>query len=475
MEKKRKTNKKQKMFSTADGKPDWVSRGIGIGFVIAALATAYFAFSFVRDIIRSTDLFQLGGVAIVDNGSDTTQGDTAGGSTSNTTSGQIAVDVEEVDFTERINVLILGLDYRDWQANEGPPRSDSMIVATIDPVAKTASLLSVPRDLWVNIPGFGQDKINAAYFQGEANRLPGGGPDLAVKTVEEFLGIDIQYYAQIDFTAFVQFVDYIGGIKVEVPTTIKLEFIGSLNDKIVEPGRYTFDGAYALAYIRNRHEGDGDFARAARQQQVILAIRDQLLRADVQRMLFSNPKGIWDIFSENIQTNIPFVDAFNLGKLALQINADQIHQYVISPPEYVAYDYSPDGRDILKPITQNIRILRDEIFTPIGITGAVGGDPTQLMQSEAANVGVYNGSSVEGLAGSTETFLKGRGVTVTDVGNADLVNSTTIYDYTGNPYTVSYLVDTMGIDPTRIFNSFDPNSAVDVAVVVGNDWQIPQQ
>ena len=131
----------------------------------------------------------------------------------------------------------------------------------------------------------------------------------------------------------------------------------------------TLDGAIALAYARNRSEGDGDFSRAQRQQQVILAIRDQLVRRDVQRMIFSNPKGIWDIFSENIQTNIPFMDAFNLGMLALQIDPERIKSYVISPPDYVSHAYSPDGKSILKPLTQNIRILRDEIFTPSGITG----------------------------------------------------------------------------------------------------------
>lgn len=478
MEKKRKTNKKsnQPANTSASKKPDWVTRGIGIGFIIAALATAYFAFSFIRDIIRSTDIFQLGGVAIVEENPDSPED---GQPASNVpSSGQIAVnDIEEIDFSGRINVLVLGLDYRDWQANEGPPRSDTMILATIDPVGKTAALLSIPRDLWVNIPGFGQDKINAAYFLGEGNRLPGGGPELAVKTVEEFLGIDIQYWAQIDFTAFVQFVDYIAGVKIDVPTPIELEFIGSMQDKILEPGRQTLDGAYALAYIRNRKEGDGDFSRAQRQQQVILAIRERLLRADIQAKIFTNPKGVWDIFSENIQTNVPFTDAYSLGKLALQINAEQIQTYVLAPPEYVTFAYSPDGRDILKPITQNIRILRDQIFTPIGIGGpsAVGGDPNALMQAEAARVGVYNGSAVGGLAGDTEAYLNGLNVNVVDVNNAEQVTYTTIYDYTGNPYTVAYLVNLMGIQNTRIFNTYDPNSSVDVAVVVGSDWQIPQQ
>ncbi len=472
MEKKSKSKNRFKIFTstTPDGKPDWVSRGIGIGFILAALATAYFAFGVVRDIIRTTDMFQLGGVAISDGNTGTSED---GSTTENiTSSGQINVeDIPEVDFTSRINVLIMGLDYRDWEAGNGPPRSDTMMLATIDPVAKTAALLSIPRDLWVNVPGFGQNKINTAYFLGEANRLPGGGPELAVKTVEEFLGIDVHYWAQVDFNAFSQFVDYVGGVKIEVPTRIKLEFIGTSKEKYLEPGRQVLDGAYALAYIRNRSEGDGDFSRAQRQQQVVLAIRNQLLRSDIQLMIFSNPRGVWDIFSENIQTNIPFLDAFSLGKLALQINAEEIKQYVISPPEYVTFDYSPDGLDILKPITQNIRILRDEIFTPVGITGpgVVGSDPATLMLSEAANVGIYNGSSIGGIAAETETYLKGLQVNVTEVGNADLV----IYDYTGNPYTVSYLVNMMGIQETRIFNSYDPNSAVDVAVIVGNEWQIP--
>ncbi|MGD2027249.1 MAG: LCP family protein [Anaerolineales bacterium] len=479
MKEKRRTKRRFSFIKTTpEGRsPDWVSIGIAIGFLLAALATAFFAFSFVRDIIRSTDIFQLGGVSLVEGG-DPSNPDAGDGSGGDSSSGQISVeDIDEVDFTSRINVLVLGLDYRDWEQDGGPARSDTMVLATIDPVGKTASLLSIPRDLWVNVPGFGQNKINAAYFLGESNRLPGGGPELAAKTVEEFLGIEVHYWAQVDFTAFVQFVDYIGGVKLTVDQPIKLEFIGTSDEKYLQPGRQTLDGAYALAYARNRSEGDGDFSRAQRTQQVILAIRNQFVRKDVQRLMFSNPKGIWDIFSQNIQTNIPFLDAFSLGKIALQINPEQISQHIIAPPDYVTHAFSPDGLTILKPITQNIRIMRDQIFTPIGITGpgAVGADPEVLMQSEAARVGVYNGSNVSGLAGATEQFLNTLQVQVTDVGNSDAVPSTTIYDYTGNPYTVQYLVDLMGIQKTRIFNSYDPNSAVDVAVVVGNEWQVPQQ
>jgi hypothetical protein len=133
--------------------------------------------------------------------------------------------------------------------------------------------------------------------------------------------------------------------------------------------------------------------------------------------------------------------------------------------------------EILKPITNQIRVLRDEMFTTSTLVGpvATGADSTQLMMEEAATVAVYNGSVVSGLAGATEQYLIGLGVNVVEVGNADLVPSTTIYDYTGNPYTLQYLVDLFGIENTRIFNSFDPDSTVDVAVILGSEWVVPTE
>ncbi len=471
---RRKSEDKQKT-KTLSQPSSRMMKILGGALVISALITGFLAFRFVRDIVRSTDLFQLGGVSISEGQSEGT-GDSSLPQ-DQTNSGSILVEEPEIDFTSRINVLVMGLDYRDWEADEGPSRTDSMMLLTLDPVSKTAGMLSIPRDLWVNIPGYGQNKINNAYFLGEANRLPGGGPELAARTVEEFLGIEIHYWAQIDFTAFVQFVDYIGGVKLDIQYPIKLSLIGTKKNVRLEPGRQTLTGEIALAYARNRSEGEGDFSRAQRQQEVALALRGQLLRPDVQKIFFGNPRGIWDIFSQNIHTNIPFIDAFNLGKLALQINPEQISQKVIAPPEYVAPATSPDGLSILKPITQNIRILRDEIFTPSGIVGpgAVGADPAVLMQSEAASLGIYNGSTINGLAGLTEEYLRDLNVNVVDVGNGERVPSTTIYDYTGNPYTVQYLVNLMGIQQTRIFNSYDPTSTIDVAIVLGDDWQVPSQ
>lgn len=473
------TSKKQTASKANLRQPDTLMKILIGAFILSGLVTAFFAFRFVREFISTTDVFQLGGVAI--NPSSGDDQETADGleppPPAEMTTGSLNLDQIDVNFNERINVLVMGLDYRDWEADEGPARTDTMMVLTIDPVAKTAAMLSIPRDLWVNVPGYGQNKINTAYFLGEANRLPGGGPELASRTVEEFLGIEIHYWAQVDFTAFVQFVDYIGGVKLDIQEPITLDLIGKERNEHLDPGVVTLDGALALAYARNRSEGDGDFSRARRQQEVIMSIRGQLIRRDVQRLIFSNPKGIWDIFSQNIQTNIPFLDALSLGKLALQVNPEQIGQHVIAPPDQVTFATSPDGLNILKPITQNIRIMRDDIFTPVGLVGpaAAGEDLGSLVQAEQARLGIYNGSSVSGLAGDTQTYLESINIPVTEVGNGQSVPSTTIYDYTGKPYTVQYLVGLFGIQNTRIFNSYDPNSPIDVGIVLGNDWKIPSQ
>ncbi len=240
-------------------KPDKIMLILGGALILSALVTAFFAFRFVRGIISETDIFQLGGLAVQPPAADDPEADQTASEEVNT--GSLNADVEQIDFSDRINFLLMGLDYRDWEADKGgPARSDTMIVFTIDPVGKTAAMLSIPRDLWVNVPGYGQNKINTAYFLGEANRLPGGGPELATKTVEEFLGIDIHYWAQVDFTAFVQFIDYIGGIKMDIQYPITLEMIGTEKKEELFPGRQTLSGGIALAYARNRYEGDGDFS-----------------------------------------------------------------------------------------------------------------------------------------------------------------------------------------------------------------------
>src|SRR5258706_3792125 len=235
------------------------------------------------------------------------------------------------DGASRINVLIIGLDYRDYLANDGPPRSDTMIVLTIDPLTKTAGMLSIPRDMWVNIPGFGYSRINTAYSSGEGSKLPGGGPELARKTVEQFLGVPIQYYAQIDFGTFVKFIDLIGGIDIDNQEDLRLDPVGSGKDKIILKccGIRHLNGEKTLAYVRFRKDKEGDVARAQRQQRVILGIRNVVLAPENFGVLLGKAQQFYEEFSSGIKTNMPFNTALQLGVLARDIPVESIKQGVI--------------------------------------------------------------------------------------------------------------------------------------------------
>src|SRR5215207_11406888 len=189
------------------------------------------------------------------------------------------------DGASRITILIIGLDFRDYMANQGAPRSDTMILLTIDPLTKTAGMLSIPRDMWVNIPGFGYSRINTAWTLGRGSKLPGGGPTLAMKTVSHFIGVPVDYYVQVDFDTFVDFIDLIGGVDIYNDETLILDPMAHGKDfpkvKLTCCGMRHLNGSKALAYARCRHaeQGckDGDIGRAKRQQKVIFGIRDKVL------------------------------------------------------------------------------------------------------------------------------------------------------------------------------------------------------
>src|SRR6266496_6845507 len=136
------------------------------------------------------------------------------------------------DGASRINILFVGLRGGDPTEADCPFCTDTLILLTVDPNTKTAGMLSIPRDMWVNIPGFGYSRINTAYASGEGSKLPGGGPELARKTVEQFIGVPIQYYAQVDFSTFASFIDEIGGIEIYNDENLRLDPVGVGKDKI---------------------------------------------------------------------------------------------------------------------------------------------------------------------------------------------------------------------------------------------------
>ncbi len=272
-----------------------------------------------------------------------------------------AVEPQPWSGVDRVTVLIMGLDERDLLARQGPGRTDSMMVISYDPLTQQASMLSIPRDLYVEIPGFGHDRINTAYPKGEASRLPGGGPALAMQTVESLIGVPIQYYMIIQFSAFERMIDEIGGIDVLVPERIKISPIGR-QSLWLEAKAYHLDGAEALAYARARSGPQGDFGRARRQQQVALAILDRLLSIDVIPTLFARAPILYQELSRGIQTNLTLDQMVSLGWAAYRIPRDRIHSGVIAPPSMVGFHTLPGGANVLRPVPDQIRLLRDQLF-----------------------------------------------------------------------------------------------------------------
>lgn len=379
---------------------------------------------------------------------------------------------EPWDGAERITILVMGLDYRDWSAGEGPARTDTMILFTIDPVSKTAGMMSVPRDLWAVIPGFTPNKINTAYYFGELYKVPGGGPALAMRTVEQTIGVPIDYYAQIDFNAFIRFIDLIGGVKIDVPEAIRVDPLGEDTiPKNIKPGVQTLPGIIALAYARERHAPGGDFARSQRQQQIIIGIRDRILEFDLLPGLVAKAPQIYAELSTGINSNLSLNDALRLAVLALQIDKANIQRGVIGE-QHIVYGRSPDDLAILIPIPDKIRALRDEIFTSSSALGPLtAGNAEERMAAEAARISLQNGTSSAELGSNTQNHLSALGANVIELRSAEAAYSqTVIIDHTGNPFTLAYLAGWMGVSNARIVHDFNPNSSVDVEVKLGSDW-----
>jgi LCP family protein required for cell wall assembly len=388
------------------------------------------------------------------------------------------------DGASRVNILVMGYDYGNWSADRGCPcRTDTMIVFTIDPLSHTAGMLSVQRDIWANIPNFGYFKINTANYLGDLYKLPGGGPELARKTVENFLGIPIQYYVLLDFTSFQTMIDTIGGVDVNVPAEIIVDPIGEHNTTTLQPGMQHLDGPLALAYARMRHTENDDIDRSGRQQQVILAVRDKLLQPGNFLNLISKAKPLYDQLSGGIKTNLPFNDALQLAVLAIGIPLNQIQSHVIDYTMVAPGQVTVDGQmqAILKPFPDKIRAMVDQVFGSGSMKPMATGDPAQLMQQEAARVIVVNASGVDGIASRTSDYLKAQGMNVINFGNISdnpdkyyyppLPERTMLIVHSGKPYAMEYLRTLMKFSAQNQFVvDFDPNAPADIILAVGADW-----
>jgi LCP family protein required for cell wall assembly len=391
------------------------------------------------------------------------------------------------DGGSRINILFVGLRGGDPIKEDCPFCTDTLILLTVDPTTKTAGMLSIPRDMWVNIPGFGYSRINTAWTLGRGSRLPGGGPALTMKTVSHFIGVPVDYYVQVDFDTFVDIIDLIGGVDIYNDETIVLDPMSHGTDfgkvKLTCCGMRHLNGTTALAYSRCRHieQGckDGDIGRAKRQQKVIFGIREKVLKPENFANLMGQAPRLYDLFSAGIHTNMSLDDAIKLAMLVKDIPRGNIKNGVIdtSMLSYGMVILGGQDASIMKPLPDKIRLLRDEIFTSSGPTSPIAqGDPISLMQADHARVRVLNGTMTKRLDERTANYLTQQGILVTDVGTTKAQSRTTIILYSPKLYTMRFLVTIFGITRNaQILIKPDPTQLVDIEVWLGSDWskQIP--
>lgn len=413
--------------------------------------------------------------------------------------GITGVPLPDYEQQERVNILLLGIDKRP---DEVYSRTDTMILVTVDPNAKTAGMLSIPRDLWVSIPGYNEDRINKAYYFGEQNGYPGGGPALAMKTVQINLGVPVHFYIEVDFDGFRQIVDTLGGIDIHVPETINDPTFPDNNYGVdpfyIEAGDHTLDGYNALRYARTRATPGSDFSRAKRQQAVLLAIKDKALQLN---MIPKIPE-LWNTMAGTVETDLQLVDILELAQLADEIQPDQIKTAVIDSNYTYDYIVPETGAQVLIPYRDKIGQLIDEMFAesapPEGPSQAQV-EALQTAQAQAraqeieqnaqrqeeikaflsqeeAKLVVQNGTNISGLASQTAQFLNQQGFNIIQFGPAD----TTTYPHTvivvydeSKVYTLQVLVALFEVAEENIRPSPNLKSDVDFRVIIGSDFNLP--
>ena len=388
-----------------------------------------------------------------------------------------APEVESWNDPRQIRILLMGIDQRTF-VNEtvAPAKTDTMIVVNVDPIRKTAGLISFPRDLWVSIPNFLPARLNTANSRGEESNYPGGGgPALAMETINANFGIPVQYFIMVNFDVFERVVNLIApqGVEICVDQEIRDpkypdEGYGTINVEF-DPGCQRLDGTRLLQYARTRSTEGGDFDRARRQQQTLDALRAELLSAGGIRNFIAQIPALWAELSGSYRTNLTLEQIIQLGGLITEIPRDSI-SFAVVDADYVNFGLSPDGtQEVLFPNTSRINDLIQRVFYPqIEVTEA---DLLTRSNAENASIYVYNGTDISGLATRTQEWLTGRGVTVSSVGNLpDIGNEpTTIRYYNGERWTAQYMAQLLGLPPERIAPGTDGVVATGVVVVAGPD------
>jgi len=372
----------------------------------------------------------------------------------------------------RVNILVLGVG---GPGHEGPDLSDTILLASIDPTNNQTAMLSIPRDLWVQIPGYGSQKINAAFAYGKQNSKAKDeagktkdGLALVEKTITTVIGVPIHYHVVVNFAAFKQAVDAVGGVTFDVPEQLYDPTIAweNHNKAIIAPkGVQTFDGARALLYARSR-ETSTDFARAERQRQLIIALKEKVLSAGT----YSNPLKISQLLSSlgnNVYTDFSTGDISRLYQVGAQIPSSSIFSLdLVTPPHNFLTTGPLNGLSIVLP--------RAGLFEYDDIQNYVRNALKDgFIQSENAQIMILNGTEQVGVASAKSKELKSFGYNVISVADAPTTN----YQHTvfvdlrngAKKYTKNYLEKRLGVTATTTLPAGITPGTADFVIILGTD------
>jgi len=350
----------------------------------------------------------------------------------------------------RVNILVLG---KGGAGHEGPDLTDTLIVASIDPINKEAALISLPRDFYVKVPGYGSMKINEVYANAKNSVLRGKktndqaaraektGLETVQKVVENTIGIPIHYYAMVDFEGFRKAIDTVGGIDMNVPENLAVYEVMRINGKNytlnVKAGQQQFDGFRALAFARSRKTSPrGDFDRSERQRLVILSLKDKVLSAGT----FSNPlrlNRLIDDFGNRIQTNLSLDEVRRVYDITKDIPGSQVKSLgLAAPPNVLVKTTTMGGLSVVVPRLGTYDYSEVQSFVRNNLRDG-------FLKKENARVAILNGTNSSGLAAKKSEELKSYGYNVGNVGDAPTKNyaKTVLVDLRGgkNKYTKRYL------------------------------------
>ncbi len=401
-----------------------------------------------------------------------------------------------------IFILLLGVDDRPWVQNWGPPRSDTLLVLAYHPEQQAVGVLSLPRDLKVDVPEWPAypQKLNMAFAAGFAQAGPHGGARYALRVVSDLLDLDIRHYAVVNYAAFVTAIDALGGVVVEVPEPVVIGLhdprTGAYRPVRLKPERQTLNGEMALGYVRFRADANGDFGRMARQQQVLWGVYERLKHPQTWERLLPQLPALYNQVRHGVWTNLALSDAVNLAWQLRQVPTTHIRFAVVTQDQAPAQMIN--GVYVLLPQPEALRALRDEVLlhpgpaeptatpvpvwrTPARPTPTLRPSPTPtpdwwpVARQEMARIALYNAAGEPGLACRTAQYLRTYGFWVVHTGNADAYRErTAIVNAANKPATLALLQQMLRVPPEAVVHTAlaaTPDAAAaEIAVYLGADW-----